>query len=353
MGEKNRGMTAKTKRIYKWDNLKMVLIFLVVLGHFMNELTLEWDNMKSLYFFIYLFHMPLFLFVSGMFSRKTVNDPIKRRERIIGYVILGFILRFINLAIKIGFGKWNENVFRMWKENGLSWYLFALAMYLGITWLLRDLDRRFLFIMAVVTALFAGYDSTLGSTLVLSRFFVFYPFFLLGYFTDPSREWKRIQGKGWKMGAAAVLLVAFVIVYTNITELWKYRDLIMGWNSYVNLPVPEMGGWYRLLFYLVAILLGSAVIILIPNERGPLTAVGQRTLQIYFWHRPILYILVFLHWEEWLCRIWPSHWKLLYLLVSLLLTVALSWKGFGVPLDYFWRAISARREDAGVKNGGL
>ena len=54
-----------TKRIYKFDNLKAILIFLVVFGHFLELV----EGHKLLYLTIYSFHMPLFLFLSGYFAR--------------------------------------------------------------------------------------------------------------------------------------------------------------------------------------------------------------------------------------------------------------------------------------------
>ena len=63
-------MNAKTQsnRIAYWDNLKAILIFLVVLGHIVPECgaITYW-----LRFAIYTFHMPAFVFVSGFFSKKA------------------------------------------------------------------------------------------------------------------------------------------------------------------------------------------------------------------------------------------------------------------------------------------
>lgn len=54
-----------TERIYKFDNLKAVLIFLVVFGHFLELV----EGHELLYLVIYSFHMPLFMFLSGYFAR--------------------------------------------------------------------------------------------------------------------------------------------------------------------------------------------------------------------------------------------------------------------------------------------
>ncbi|MFR7480201.1 MAG: acyltransferase family protein [Roseburia sp.] len=61
------------ERDYFFDNLKAVLIFLVVLGHFL--LPIRGDNplvvVKRL---IYVFHMPLFVFISGYFAKKIYKN---------------------------------------------------------------------------------------------------------------------------------------------------------------------------------------------------------------------------------------------------------------------------------------
>ena len=59
-----------TKRIYKWDNLKCFLIVMVVIGHFVNQYAPISNTMKSLSLFIYSFHMPLFIFLSGLLQKR-------------------------------------------------------------------------------------------------------------------------------------------------------------------------------------------------------------------------------------------------------------------------------------------
>ena len=63
-----------TKRIYKWDNLKCFLIVMVVIGHFVNQYALISNTMKSLSLFIYSFHMPLFIFLSGLLQKDGHSD---------------------------------------------------------------------------------------------------------------------------------------------------------------------------------------------------------------------------------------------------------------------------------------
>ena len=56
------------QRLYRFDNIKFILIFLVVFGH-MLEFTPGYTNTHDIYRIIYSFHMPVFIFVSGYFAR--------------------------------------------------------------------------------------------------------------------------------------------------------------------------------------------------------------------------------------------------------------------------------------------
>lgn len=58
------------ERDYFFDNSKFYLIALVFIGHIINTCRSN-DIAKWLYDFIYVFHMPAFIFISGYFSIKA------------------------------------------------------------------------------------------------------------------------------------------------------------------------------------------------------------------------------------------------------------------------------------------
>ncbi len=63
------------ERLSYYDNLRFALIMLVVLGHAFINYVSSSSYIPSLLVFIYTFHMPLFLFVSGLFH--TDNEMKK------------------------------------------------------------------------------------------------------------------------------------------------------------------------------------------------------------------------------------------------------------------------------------
>ena len=66
-----------TKRDSYWDIVKAILIFLVIFGHVIQFLMYQRNNDEGfwtdpIFKGIYLFHMPLFMLVSGYFAAKSV-----------------------------------------------------------------------------------------------------------------------------------------------------------------------------------------------------------------------------------------------------------------------------------------
>ena len=60
------------------DNIKVVLIFLVVFGHLIERYIDTSNTLMGILLFIYIFHMPLFIFIAGLFISyifgKQQND---------------------------------------------------------------------------------------------------------------------------------------------------------------------------------------------------------------------------------------------------------------------------------------
>lgn len=56
------------KRDLYWDSLKAILIILVVYGHMISPYAPDGSFNRAMCSFIYTFHMPLFIFISGRSS---------------------------------------------------------------------------------------------------------------------------------------------------------------------------------------------------------------------------------------------------------------------------------------------
>ena len=273
------------KRSAYWDNLKLLLVTLVVIGHFIDPLTENWFA-RSIFLFIYTFHVPLFLFVSGVFYSER-----RLRFKVLFYVCTGFLMKILNALTDLVIRQRTPE-FNFFGDAGAPWYMFVLAAFLVLRWMLRDQNKRFFLIGWTLLACFAGYDRFLGDTLYLSRIIVFFPFYLAGSLIDRDSFPEKIKKHkfAWLAAAGALLALAWVCRF-QIRAVYIYRHLLTGRNPFSNTVLPY-GALARLGCYLVSAAAGLSVMVLTPKRRLPLlSSGGQNTLSVFVWHKPFYYLL--------------------------------------------------------------
>ena len=115
------------ERIFLFDNLKVILIIFVVFGHIINSLYpfqgIEKPSLISyVWIFIYTFHMPFFIFISGFFS-KSFSVYSEKTTTIISTLIIPYVL--FNFAFYL----MNRNFSIPFLPDSAMWYLYALIIY--------------------------------------------------------------------------------------------------------------------------------------------------------------------------------------------------------------------------------
>ena len=92
--EKGEGAAPQKTRDPFFDNAKFVLITLVVIGHAYTSLRHHSEFVKTAYLLIYSFHMPLFILISGYFT-KNYNKAGYLQKTIATVLIPYFIFEVI------------------------------------------------------------------------------------------------------------------------------------------------------------------------------------------------------------------------------------------------------------------
>ena len=161
-------------RISLWDNIKFLLIVLVVIGHFADALINDSNAFKSLYVFIYAFHMPLFIFISGLFFK-----PKDVTSKCLMYISIGFALKITNFLVKYFLGL--NPSFSILSDGGIPWFMFAIAIFTLLAYILRKHNKTYILFFSILLACFAGYDKEIGDFLYLSRIIIFFPFLFIPF----------------------------------------------------------------------------------------------------------------------------------------------------------------------------
>ena len=279
------------KRIQKWDILKAFLIFCVVLGHIADQYTDTYVEMRGLYFFIYIYHMPLFIFVSGLFAKKSINR--NRIDKIIGYIAL-------YLVMKAAFFAYSGLVYQNYQltiltEKTVPWFMLVLPIFMGVTMLIKRIAPRYVLILSIFLACMAGYEAEIGDFMALSRVIVYYPFYYLGYIMNREAVERLCRKPVLKIVSGIILALTAFIVITNCEEIYWIRPLLTGRNSFFQLGEYALWGWLcRLIYYLAATLVCASVVILTPERTpaGLVAKIGQQTLGVFVFHPFVLSILL-------------------------------------------------------------
>ncbi|QXJ22041.1 acyltransferase family protein [Actinomadura graeca] len=266
-----------------FDNAKFFTALLVVVGHVWAEFG-DSDAAHAAYMVLYGFHMPVFVFISGYFSRGFMRSTEKFRSifptLIVPYVIFIVLYRVQLVVI-------NDVDFRLsslLRPHFLMWFLVAMVFWRLSAPLWGHL--RHPVAVSLALALVAGtWAFTADST--LSRTAGLLPFFVLGLTIEPRhvhvlrRGWARWAGLGVLLAALPIAYVwerGTVVPKINRGFVWwtlGYED--MGYST-----LEGMGG--RVLATVLALVLGAAFLATIPRGRAWYTRMGTRTMYVYLLH---------------------------------------------------------------------
>ena len=256
-----------------YDNLKGILICLVCIGHCLN--IYRGDNAVCNYLFnlIYAFHMPLFFFISGYFS-KNVDKSYKRAFNslilpAIPFELLYYIMHVVTKA---------ENTQPFLTPIFAYWFVFALfACKILLVYFSRT---RWIVPLAFIIALVAGFNPNINEYMTLSRFLCMFPFFMLGYFTTPEYM-KRIRDI-----KAFIPMLSGLVSAVAVFMLIKYADSIGADTGFtLRAPYEDYRGMvFRATQFVLAVLMSLLIMKITPKVSTYFQTLGQRTLQIYFLH---------------------------------------------------------------------
>ncbi|MBM7551844.1 acyltransferase family protein [Thalassobacillus pellis] len=266
------------KREAYFDNAKVFLIFLVVFGHIIQPFTDGSKPMYSLYMWVYTFHMPAFILLAGFFAKGSGDKGYiakLAKKLIFPYLLFQFIYTIYYFFI--GKEGWMTSpVYPHWS----LWFLFSMFCWHVMLQLFAKIPPMLGMTISIALGIGVGYFDSIGHTFSLSRTFVFFPFFLAGYWLTKEQvaKWRTTAVKAGSL----VVLIAVAGSLFLLPEMSS--DWLLGSKSYEVMAMPVEGGLIRLGVYGIAALMTVSVLAWIPNTHTRMTSLGQRTLYVYLLH---------------------------------------------------------------------
>lgn len=274
------------------DNVKMVLVTLVVVGHAIG-LVEATQGSHWVYDFIYLWHIPAFVFVSGYLSKSFEWD--RRRLKSLVYTLAIPYLLFEPALFYFRRGVADEDVQGpLWLvPHWTMWYLIVLLMWRLVTPILK---RHWLFLpLSVIVSLLGGLWN--DDSLMIPRFLGLLPFFVLGLHLKP-RHLAHLDDV-WVKVAAVPMLVG-IGVMALYTDTWAETALLWYDTGYEDIPISnEIVFQTRLTVMMVGLLGAFAAMALVPRRNlGWFTTMGTATMVVYLFHGFVIKTVKALGWPD-------------------------------------------------------
>lgn len=353
------GIKSSEKRTESLDVFKGVLIFLVVFGHFLLPIKeREYLLFNKLFFFIYSFHMPAFVFLSGYFYFEPWKKRGTKLKYFIPLIILFFLMKiFLHISDILFYG--DTNIMPdFFHESSTPWYIstliiFRLSLYpMELISKLQNnventntdkkdtvsknhqnkfFDFVTIYVMALmlvfifISMLNAGWQVKIDDFLSLDRVVSFAPYFYLGIlYKKYSSEIKtsffeKVNIGFFVFGVACVLCFFVFFKYIRFYTMifygpWGYRiaegDILPVFKGVINplriIYMPYALGTSYFIFVITSLKKNFST--------NTLRRFGIYSLPIFVLHRPVRDAFSYLLLDNY---IWPIFDKISILIILL------------------------------------
>ena len=261
------------------DSLKGFLIILVLVGHVIIAV----DNVNvinhAVMGLIYVFHMPLFILISGYVTKNPAEQTPRQMWSRVGNIFITLVIFHLLSVLRryIQDDTYNAPIFSF--PYGVLWYLMCLIywrimLYYTPKWLLNRpvLNLAIALLISILCGL-----SHLFDFFAIQRGLNFYFFFLLGYYFKQG----AVNTKWWNFN---VLHIAVAVILLPII-FWLFPrcgNIMNGADHYTMVDIPQK----------VMILSCSLAMCLLVFNKMPevkmLTHIGKDSLFYYLYHIHII-----------------------------------------------------------------
>ncbi|NLU69653.1 acyltransferase family protein [Streptomyces sp. HNM0574] len=263
-----------------FDNAKYLAIVLVGMGHAWEPLRDGSRAVMGLYMFVYAFHMPAFVVISGYFSRSFTGRPDQLKRLVTGVAVPYVLFKAAYALFERLTGDDPDKPIALLEPWWLTWFLVALFIWRLTTPLWKLV--RWPVGLALGFAVLASVAPHIGDDLDLQRVLQFLPFFVVGLVLEP-RHFERLRGKRPRRLALVVMAAALGFAYwaaRHMNDVWFYHR-----ESAQELGAPWWAGVVMTLaLFGCSMVLTGCFLAWVPRRRTWFTALGAGTLYGYLLH---------------------------------------------------------------------
>jgi len=262
-----------------FDNARFFLILFVVFGHLISPIKGDSALLSGLYKFIYFFHMPAFILISGYFS-KGFNRPGYLKKVFVKTILPYALFQLIYCIFYYVTGYEDDFTLTLLDPHWTLWFLMSLFFWNLLLKLMAHLP--YALPLAIIMGIAIGYVPFFGSYLSIDRTFVFFPMFLMGYYMKPE-HFTLLRTHFSRTLSLTFLAIMFIITLFFIPD--SFKDWLLASHSYVDMGYEGLSAaGMRMLSYVGMFSMTYCFLSVVPSKHFRFTKIGSRTLYIYLLH---------------------------------------------------------------------
>lgn len=264
------------ERDYLMDNIKALLLFLVAFGHTLD--VYKGDGGLELYLmkYLYLFHMPMFAFITGYFTKNLDKARNTAAEKcLVPYLIFqGIYVIMAVLMIRVGLANFNSELFNSSIIVPSSAFYYLLAVFFWKLFAKDMMRTRAPLVLSLVMGLAVSVTKMEEFHIGYGAVFSLLPFFVLGILctSDMVEKIRNIP-------KAAAVLALLIGIWPAVMLPYGIHSVRM---TYESAGFNDLQGiLYRIVFYAIAVILGGAILCLMSNRKTVFSHIGKASILVY------------------------------------------------------------------------
>ncbi len=274
--------------------LKAILIYAVVFAHLIACYYPN-DVFGVMLSFIYTFHMPLFVFSTGVFGKFSLR-------RFFGALLVYVVFSGLRIGLNVAVGAEPNNMpfidvlNKFIHPQYTLWYMLAYSVWLLTTLFIKKV-KIWHILLSFAISLGLGFAPFINTFLSASRIFYFLPFFMIGRYVRQNKD-KFFEILSKAQNLTTKLICAFTLVFVIVFFVLTKDVLDYSW-LFGNSPYQDnkTGLLLRFAGFSISIISSLALVLILPykTEGGYKTKfmvkteslveyVGKNTLSVYLLH---------------------------------------------------------------------
>ncbi|WP_413785576.1 acyltransferase family protein [Cytobacillus sp. IB215665] len=302
-----------------FDNAKFILVFLVVFGHLISMFKGNNEFLYLMINFLATFRMPALILIAGYFSKNFYKKGFIQKvssKTILPYVIFEVLYSYYNFVL---YGYESVQLSLFLPTMGM-WFL--LSMFCWNLMLFIFTKLKYSLVIAFLLGIGIGFFDNAGAYLSVSRTFVFFPFFLIGYYMK-AEHFHFAKHKYAKYLSLVLVIICITIIWVADSSI--FRMYLLGKYSIDTIGHSLLGGTlYRIIIYFIMLCGICSFLPWVTKKQVFFTSLGKRTAYVYIFHFFIIKYIKTLDWY--------TEWSKIHIIIipffAIIITLLLSSKPF-------------------------